>query len=51
MNKREIQEFEQDELFEMSLKVRFYDDKAKVSDIKIKNLDYYKKMLIKYLNK
>ena len=51
MNKREIQEFEQDELFEMSLKVRFYDDKAKVSDIKIKNLDNYKKMLIKYLNK
>ena len=49
MTEKEAREFEQDGLFELSLKLRSYDDKAKVENKKIKSLDYYREMCLEYL--
>lgn len=51
MNEQDAKEFEQDCLFDMSNKVREYDDMAKVVGIKIKPIEYYKNMCIKLLSK
>lgn len=44
MTKIEAEEFEEDPLFSLSLKIRDYDDAAKVENMEIKSLDYYKEM-------
>ena len=49
MTPEEIEEFEQDPIFEMSLLVRKYDEMSKVPDMKIKSLDYYRGYLTSYL--
>ena len=49
MTEKEAEDFEQDKLFELSLKLRSYDDKAKVENKKIKSLDYYRRMCLEYL--
>ena len=49
MTPEEIEEFEQDPIFEMSLLVRKYDEMSKVPDMKIKSLDYYRSYLTSYL--
>lgn len=45
MTKEEAKEFENDKLFEDSNKVREYDDRAKVRNVSIKPLYYYKELL------
>ncbi len=50
MTKQEAMEFERDELFSESLRLREYDDEAKESGVELKELGYYKEMLRNYLN-
>ena len=50
MTKNEAEEFEKDNLFDIYLKMRDYDDKAKLTDIKIKPLTYYKIMFINLMS-
>ena len=47
----EAEIFESSELFDISIKMRDYDDKAKVEGVKINNLDYYKDILKQVLSK
>jgi len=49
MTKLEADIFEKNKLFELSLKVRSYDEKAKDTKIKIKNVEYYFGLIKKYL--
>ena len=49
MTEEEAIEFENDPLFEISLKIRDYDDAAKIENMQINSLNYYKKMLLDYL--
>ena len=49
MNLEEARLFEQDKLFKQSLKLRDYDDGAKIENKPIKSLEYYKNMLSEYL--
>ena len=51
MSQQEAEDFENDPLFDLSLKLRDYDDKSKIKNLKIKNLDYYKNKLSKLLVK
>jgi len=48
MNNQEIIEFEADPLFQESLRIRGYDDKAKIIGYKIKPLDYYRELMTEY---
>lgn len=41
----ELEQFENDPLFKMSLKVREYDEKSKIKNIKLKPLSYYRTMI------
>lgn len=50
MNNNEMIEFEKDPYFEESIKIRSYDDQAKIKDFKINSIDYYKNMLIEYFD-
>lgn len=50
MNETEMKEFELDELFAESIRLRKYDDQAKIPDLKIKSLDYYAKMMMNHLD-
>jgi 2-amino-1-hydroxyethylphosphonate dioxygenase (glycine-forming) len=49
MTKQQAENFENDELFEVSLKMRIYDEKAKIKDMKINTIDYYFDKINKYL--
>jgi 2-amino-1-hydroxyethylphosphonate dioxygenase (glycine-forming) len=49
MTKQQAENFENDELFEVSLKMRIYDEKAKIKDMKINSIDYYFDKINKYL--
>ena len=51
MTKEEILIFEKDELFDLSLKIRDYDDKAKIKDKKILGLQFFEKLLDDYFLK
>ena len=44
MNLKEAKEFENSKYFELSLKIRDYDDLAKVVGKKVKSLDYFRKL-------
>lgn len=46
MNSEEATRFELDPLFELSLKIRDYDDSAKMENIKINSIQYYKNMCL-----
>lgn len=48
MNSKEILEFEADPYFKESLRLRGYDDQAKIVNYKIKPLSYFREILIKY---
>ena len=50
MTKTEAENFEKDSLFDVYLKMRAYDDKAKFTDIEIKPLTYYKIMFISLMS-
>ena len=50
-NDIEAKEYEKRSNFENYIKIRKYDDRAKDVNIKIKPLEYYKNMLLEYLNK
>ena len=50
MTKKEAEEFEKDNLFDIYIKMRDYDDKAKFKDIEIKPLSYYKIMFISLMS-
>lgn len=50
-NDEEALEFEKGKNFVNYVKIRLYDDKAKEVNIKLKPLNYYKDMLLKYLNR
>ena len=47
MNKEEAENFEKDPLFKYSLKIRDYDDMAKIPNIKIHKLNYFRQLLSK----
>jgi len=49
MTKQQAENFENDELFEVSLKMRIYDEKAKIKNMKINSIDYYFDKINKYL--
>lgn len=49
MSEEEANKFENHELFDLSCKVRYYDDKAKIKGIKCKPLSYYKTLYNKYI--
>jgi len=49
MTKEEVCEFEKDDLFEMSLLVRKYDERSKVKGMKINDLDYYRSYIRNFL--
>lgn len=51
MTKEEVIEFKNDSLFEDSLKIRGWDDMAKREDVEMKPIEYYKKIIINYLDK
>ena len=51
MTEKELAEFESDPYFQESIRLRGYDDQAKISGYKINSLDYYKNILQKYFNK
>ena len=51
MKVSEAEIFESSQLFNISIKMRDYDDKAKVEGVKINNLDYYKDILKQVLSK
>ena len=51
MKVSEAEVFESSQLFDISIKMRDYDDKAKVKGVKINNFDYYKDMLKQVLTK
>ena len=50
MNKNEALIFEDDPLFENHMKMRYFDDNSKNVKLKLKDLEYYKHMLISYFN-
>ena len=50
MTEQEAIEFERDELFSESLRLREYDDEAKEIGVELRGLGYYKEMLRNYLN-
>ena len=50
MTEEEIIEFEKDPLFTQSLLIRDYDDMAKVPDVTIKSLDYYRGYITSFLS-
>ena len=50
MTEQEAIEFERDELFSESLRLREYDDEAKEIGVELRELGYYKEMLRNYLN-
>ena len=43
-----MKEFEQDELFKISLRMRQYDEQAKDTNKKMKSVDYYFHLIKKY---
>lgn len=49
MTELEANIFEKDKLFELSLKVRSYDEKAKDKKIEMKKVEYYFELIKKYL--
>lgn len=49
MSENEMKNFELEPLFEDSLAVRYYDEKSKLTDIKLKPLSYYKELLTTHL--
>jgi 2-amino-1-hydroxyethylphosphonate dioxygenase (glycine-forming) len=49
MNEKEIIEFNNNPYFKDDLKIREYDDKAKLEDIKLKSLDYYLNIIDTYI--
>ena len=49
MSQSEIEYFQKDPLFKMSLKVREYDEMSKLKNVKLNPLIYYREMLKKYL--
>ena len=49
MTKIEADIFENDTLFQLSLKMRTYDEKAKIKNMKIKSINYYFDKINKYL--
>ena len=49
MTAEEALEFESDPLFIKSLRIRDYDDAAKIPNLPIKSIDYYKNMTREYL--
>tara|TARA_Y100000389_G_C17363348_1_gene464923 strand:- start:60 stop:641 length:582 start_codon:yes stop_codon:yes gene_type:complete len=49
MTQDEIKIFEKDPLFDMSLKIRDMDDKAKIKDKKILGLEFFEKLLDEHL--
>ena len=48
MSNDELVEFENDPLFQNSLKLREYDDMAKETGIELKPLQYFKELLIRF---
>ena len=50
MNNKEMLEFETDPYFKESLRLRGYDDQAKIVNYKIKPLSYFREILIKYFS-
>jgi len=49
MTAAEARKFEQDELFDLKVKMRQWDDEAKIPDRPVKNLDRYRSMCLDYL--
>lgn len=49
MSEDEAREFESDELFEMSLLVRKFDERSKIKGVKINSLDYYRDYILTFL--
>lgn len=49
MNSHEIIEFKNNPYFKEDLKIREYDDKAKLENIKLKSLDYYLNIIDTYI--
>lgn len=49
-NLKEANYFESDPLFEKSLLIRKYDDKAKENNVELRSLEYYKNKLINIIN-
>lgn len=50
MSKEEMENFESDPLFEDSLKIRGYDDKAKIVGYEVNSVKYCKQLLKSYFN-
>lgn len=51
MNEAEALAFEQDPYFELKVKMRLWDDEAKLTDIALLDLNFFKAMAIKHLSK
>jgi 2-amino-1-hydroxyethylphosphonate dioxygenase (glycine-forming) len=51
MLKTEMTEFENDYLFNSSIKLRYWDDKAKIKNMKIKSVSDYCDLINKHINK
>jgi phosphonate degradation associated HDIG domain protein len=49
MSAEEAQRFEQDELFDLKVKMRQWDDEAKIPDRPIENISHYRQMCLNYL--
>ena len=49
MSKKEIIEFKNNPYFKDDLKIRDYDDKAKIENIKLKSLDHYLNIIDNYI--
>ena len=49
MNNKEAQEFEDNEFFDSSIKLRKFDEGAKKAGLKIKSINEYKNLLVSKL--
>jgi predicted HD phosphohydrolase len=49
MNDKESKEFESNEFFESSIKLRKFDEEAKKTGLKIKSINEYKNLLVSKL--
>lgn len=49
MTAEEAADFERDELFKEFIDMRYWDEQAKIEDMPLASIDYYKNLMIKYL--
>lgn len=50
MSAEEVQNFEKDPLFDLKIKMRYWDEQAKIPNLSVPDLSFYRPLLIAHLN-